>query len=82
MVCPLKSFQGFLVSIYAGNWELVKSTVGTKFRRSHVCLHSRTENRLYQLVVWHLLSILIRFQNYNEMALLFFGVLQESLHKN
>ena len=26
---------------YAGNWELVKSIVGTKFRRSHVCLHSQ-----------------------------------------
>ena len=25
---------------YAGNWELVQSIVGTKFRRSHVCLHS------------------------------------------
>ena len=24
---------------YAGNWELVKSIVGTKFRRSHACLH-------------------------------------------
>ena len=31
---------------YAGNWELVKSIVGTKFRRSHVCLHSQTGNRL------------------------------------
>ena len=28
--------------------------------------------RLYQLVVSHLLSILIHFQNYNEMAVLFF----------
>ena len=26
---------------YAENWELVKSTVGTKFRSSHVCLHSQ-----------------------------------------
>ena len=32
--------------------------------------------RLYQLVVRHLLSILIHFQNYNEIALLFFGMLQ------
>ena len=28
---------------YAGNWELVKSIVGTKFRRSHVFLHSQEE---------------------------------------
>ena len=32
---------------YAGNWELVKSIVGTKFRRSHVCLHSQAGNRLW-----------------------------------
>ena len=32
--------------IYAGNWELVKSIVGTKFQRSHVCLHSQAVNRL------------------------------------
>ena len=31
---------------YAGNWELVKLIVGTKFRRSHVCLHSQAGNRL------------------------------------
>ena len=30
---------------YAGNWELVKSVVGTKFRRSYVCLHSQVKNR-------------------------------------
>ena len=35
---------------YAGNWELVKSIVGTKFRRSHVCLHSQAGNRLWQLM--------------------------------
>ena len=29
---------------YAGNWELVKSTVGKKFRRGHVCLHSQAGN--------------------------------------
>ena len=28
---------------YLENWELVKSIVGTKFRRSHVCLHSQAE---------------------------------------
>ena len=61
---------------YAGKWELVKSIVGTKFRRRHVCLHSQAGNRLYQPVVRHLLSILIHFQNYNEIALLFFGMLQ------
>ena len=31
---------------YAGNWELVKSIVGAKFRRSHVCSHSQARNRL------------------------------------
>ena len=35
---------------YAGNWELVKSIVGTKFRRSHVCLHSQVGNKLWQLM--------------------------------
>ena len=61
---------------FLGNWKLVKSIVRTKFRRNHVCLHSQAGNRLYQLVVWHLLSILIHFQNYNEMAMLFFVMLQ------
>ena len=31
---------------YAGNWELVKSIVGTKFRRIHLCLHTQAGNRL------------------------------------
>ena len=35
---------------YAGNWELVKSIVGTKFRRSHVCLRSQARIRLWQLI--------------------------------
>ena len=35
---------------YAGNWELVKSIVGTKFGRSHVCLHSQAGNRLWKLM--------------------------------
>ena len=26
---------------YAGNWELVKSIMETKFRRGHICLHSQ-----------------------------------------
>ena len=30
---------------YAGNWELVKLIVGTKFRRSHICLYSQARNR-------------------------------------
>ena len=30
-----------------GNWELAKSIVGTKFERSHVCLHSQAGNRLW-----------------------------------
>ena len=48
---------------YTGNWELVKSTVGTKFRRSHVCLHSQARNRLWQLmallffvILWYVLN--------------------------
>ena len=60
---------------YAGNWELVKSIVGTKSWKSHVCLHFQSLN-LHKLVVWHLLPILIDYQNYNEMALLFIGMLQ------
>ena len=32
----------------AGNWELVKSIMGTKYRRSHVCLHSQAGNRLWR----------------------------------
>ena len=66
--------------VNAGNWDLVKSIVGTKLRRSQVCLHSQTGDRLYQLAVWRLLTILIHFQNCNEMALLFFGILQECLY--
>ena len=54
---------------YAGNWEMVKSIAETKFEKSHVCLHSQVGNRLWQLVVWHLLSILIHFQNYNEIMM-------------
>ena len=34
---------------HSGNWELVKSIVGTKFRTSHVCLHPQVRNRLWQL---------------------------------
>ena len=33
---------------WAGNWELVKPIVGTKFRWNHVCLHSQARNRLWQ----------------------------------
>ena len=48
---------------YAGNWELVKSTVGKKFRRGHVCLHSQAGNNVPitdsttangYLLVWHI----------------------------
>ena len=35
---------------YAGNWELVKSIVGSNFRRSHMCLQSQAGNRLWQLM--------------------------------
>ena len=35
--------------LYAGNWELVKSIMGIKFGRSHVCLHSQAGNRLVML---------------------------------
>ena len=41
-----------------------------KFLRSYVCLHCQGRNRRWQLVLWHLLLILIHFQNYNVMALL------------
>ena len=30
---------------YAGNWELLKPIAGTKFGRSHVCLHFQAGNR-------------------------------------
>ena len=30
--------------------------MGTKFGRSRVCLHFQVENRLWQLVAWHLIS--------------------------
>ena len=33
----------FCGNSYAGNWELVKLIVGTKFRRSHVSLRSQAE---------------------------------------
>ena len=31
---------------YAGNWELVKSIVGTKFLKSHICLRSQARNSI------------------------------------
>ena len=31
---------------YAGNWGLVKSIVGTTFRKTHICLHSQVGIRL------------------------------------
>ena len=42
----LTNYKKYCCFSYAGNWELVKSIVGTKFRRSHVCLHSQAGNRL------------------------------------
>ena len=66
---------------YNGNWELVKSIVGRKFQRSYVCLHPQAGNRLWQLVVWHLLSIFIHFQNYSEMAIFLCYVLTTSVQK-
>ena len=36
---------------YAGNRELAKSILGTKSRRSRVCLHPQARNRLWQLMV-------------------------------
>ena len=62
-----------------GNWELVKPTEGTKFRRSHACLHSQAGNLvpITVSIIWQLvasclasLSILMHFQNYSEIALL------------
>ena len=41
---------------YARNWELLKSIMGTKFRRSHVCLYSQAGNRLWQLFFFVMLS--------------------------
>ena len=35
---------------YAGNWKLVKSIAGTKFRRSYIWLHSQARNRLWQVM--------------------------------
>ena len=35
---------------YAEIWELVKLIVGTKLRRSHVCLHSHARIKLWQLM--------------------------------
>ena len=45
-LCVLRVYCHFS---HSGNWELVKSIVGTKYRRSHVCLHSQVGNRLWQL---------------------------------
>ena len=58
-----KDFKNGIISSFhtRETVELVKLIVGTKFRGSHVCLHSQAETRLLKLVVWHLLSILIRF---------------------
>ena len=42
-----ESLQQFLINCqfsYVGNWELVKSMMGIKFRRGHVCLHSQAGN--------------------------------------
>ena len=47
---------------YTGNWELVKSIVRTKFRRSHVCLHSHAEIRLWQLIAR--CSLLLCYDNF------------------
>ena len=65
-----------IVLFRCGKLETSKSIMGTKFRRSHVCLQFQAGNRLYQLVFFHLLSILIHFENCNEMALLFSSMLQ------
>ena len=61
--------------LYAGNLELVELIVAKKFRRDHFRLRFLARNRIWQLVVWHRLSILMHFQNYNETALLFFVML-------
>ena len=77
LICQMNKVRlmGYCRFSYAGNWVIVKSIVGTKYRRSHICLNSQAKNRLYQLVIWHLLLILIHFRNCNEMALLLFFML-------
>ena len=74
-----------------GNWELVKPTEGTKFRRSHACLHSQAGNLvpITVSIIWQLvasclasLSILMHFQNYSEIALLLFVIHYWFLQKN
>ena len=78
LICQMNKVRlmGYCRFSYAGNWVIVKSIVGTKYRRSHICLNSQAKNRLYQLVIWHLLLILIHFRNCSEMALLLFFMLQ------
>ena len=50
LCCSLFKFDVYCRFSYAGYWELVKSIVGTKFRRSHICLRSQAGNRLWQLM--------------------------------
>ena len=71
---------------YAGNWKLVKSIVGTKFWRSHVCLRFQAGNSVPITGSWRLvascfayLSILIHLQNHGS-ALLRYALLV-SVHK-
>ena len=52
----------YCIFSYARNWELVKSIVVTKFRISHICLHSQAWNRLWQLMV--LLFFIICYDNF------------------
>ena len=56
---------------YAGNWELVKSIVGTQFRKSHVCLHSQAGNRVpitgSMTASGYLLGIIINFDTCSQL---------------
>ena len=45
-------FQYSLKFSYAGNWELVKLIVGTKFRRSHVFVYTLKRELDWQLMTW------------------------------
>ena len=58
-----------------GNWQLVKSILGTQFIGNHVCLHPQADNRVQLLDIRIRLSIFIHCQNYSEVILLFFFML-------
>ena len=46
MIATFRKFYRYSGFPYAGNWELVKSIVGTTFRTIHVCLNCQAGNRV------------------------------------